>query len=77
MKYLLLLWGLTGPHIEGVFFDRAMCEAVADHPLTTERAASALCVPMEHDKLVSDVVLYDNRLKEGEIREYQRSPNRP
>jgi hypothetical protein len=77
MVYLLFLWGLHGPHVHGVFHDRDTCEALAETDIAKEHAAITLCVPMRLDNIVSDVVLYEHRLKEGEIREYQRSPNRP
>jgi len=76
MLYLMLIWGLGGPVITGVFHSEAMCEAVREHPRVEDLAKIRLCVPMQLDKLVSDVVLYEHRLKEGEIREYSRSSNR-
>lgn len=56
MKYILLLWGLGGPEAVGVFEREAICEGVAD----LQSQAIALCVPMDVDKVISDVVLYPN-----------------
>jgi len=64
MVWLMLLWGLNGPEVTGVFHDRAMCEAVADHELVESMAAIRLCVPMQLDKLVSDVVLWEPELEQ-------------
>ena len=77
MKWLLLLWGLNGPEVTGVFFDRAMCEALVDHPKVEELAAIRLCVPMRLDKLVSDVILYEPELERGQINVIKRSSDGP
>lgn len=58
MKYLLIMWALGGPHVEGVFHSRALCEAAIEHPLTKGRAAVRFCAEMDVDKIVSDMVLY-------------------
>lgn len=56
MKFLLILWTLGGPQVEGVFSSFALCRGVASS--LEEQAAIRFCVPMDVDSLITDVVLY-------------------
>jgi hypothetical protein len=58
MKWLVLVWGLQGPHIEGVFHDRPLCQALAEHPTTASRAGIRACVELDVDKLTTDMLIY-------------------
>ena len=53
MKYLLILWGLTGPKVGGVFHDEFLCQSLAE---TMTTPAVRFCASMEVDNLVFDVV---------------------
>jgi hypothetical protein len=76
MKWLVLVWGLGGPHIEGAFHSRLLCEALVEHPTTTSRAGVRACVEMDVDKLTTDMVVYHPSTEEND-NEYSRSPNGP
>ncbi len=64
MVWLLFFWGVGGPHVHAVLHSEATCEALREREEARQPAAIVLCVPMQLDNLVSDVVLYDPETKQ-------------
>ena len=57
MKWLLLLWlPMGGPEAVGIFTSLEMCEGVL---AKQERASAGFCAPMNPDRLVSDVIVWE------------------
>jgi hypothetical protein len=66
ITWIAIMWGLTGPIVVGAFSNEDICNAVIDE---LEKPAVRFCAPMRVDNLVSDVVLYKDRVTRLTIKE--------
>jgi hypothetical protein len=56
MKYLLLVWGLGGPWIDGVYSTMLACKYAERESTEAVHA----CIAMDLDTVDTDVVLWNN-----------------
>lgn len=65
--WLLITWSLSGPVVGGAYSSEPVCNAVADSPITIEQKPVRFCVPLDLDKVSTDVLPYPQTIEQLRI----------